>query len=479
MIVTLLGGIFIPLVLVCFLRKPAYLLPLLVFASLFEAGSVLNGSIGDFKFGVSPFAFVEVFIALRLIIIVMRGGMFLPSEENPARGIAVLLLAFLGWSLISAFAMPYVFSGIPVYSPREGLDISYGALVSLQWNLSNLAQGTYLVLNVVTVLFAFHIISTMDQADQLTRAFNWAVVLAVAAALLQRIAGPYYPYDVISSNPAYAQGFDQQVEGIQRITSTFIEASAAGSFLAAIASGLLACYLSGRRGLRLLLGILLVVLVLFDTTATTGYAAFAGMFCILAVYFGLFGQDRKRQSSFIKTWVPILLVISLAVAYLAFNPSLLEAFLSVTIDKMGGLSFASRLMADLYSITLVKNTYGIGVGLGSNRPSSLIMTFLSTVGLVGTFLFATVLYKIGKLYPGRSAPRALQMTFWSLVGILVSGSIAVPDLNRPTMWALLVIVVAQLNVYAKSETAIRHAKWGIASQIRIAREGTGGPVPAS
>jgi hypothetical protein len=476
--VTLLGGIFVPVGLVCFFRKPSYLLPLLVIASLFEAGSVFNGSIGSFEFGVSPFAFVEVFITLRLIILVLHGGMILPSKRNPTRSIVVLLLAFLAWSLASSFVMPHVFSGMPVYSPRAGLDIDYGSLVSLQWSLSNLAQGIYLALNVATVLFACHIVRTVGQANKLTRAFNWAVVIAVVAALLQRLAAPYYPYEVFSSNPTYYQGFDQQIGDLHRISSTFLEPSAAGSFLSAVASGLLACYLSRRRGIRLLLAILLVVMVLFDTTATTGYAAFAGMLCILGIYFGFFGRRRRNQPSFVRTWMPVLVVICVAVGYLAFNPSLLEAFLSVTVDKMGGLSFASRLTADLYSLILFKDTYGIGVGLGSNRPSSLVMTLLSTVGIVGTSLFTMILYKMVKLFPGKSAPSSIQMTFWALVGLLVADAIGVADINRPALWALFVVVVAQLNVYARSEATIAHAPWSIATKIDISPKGNTGTVPA-
>lgn len=476
--VTLLGGIFIPVVLVCFFRKPSYLLPLLVIASLFEAGSVFNGSIGNFVFGVPPFAFVEVFIALRLLIVVLQGGMFLPSENNPARSIAVLLLAFLAWSLASSFVMPHVFSGMPVYSPRVGLDIDYSDLVSLQWSLSNLAQVIYLALNVAAVLYACHIVRTVGQADKLTKTLNWAVFIAVAAGLLQHLVSSY-PYEVFSSNPAYYQGFDQELGDIHRISSTFAEPSMAGSFLAAVASGLLACYLSGRRGIRWLLAILLVIVVLFDTTATTGYAAFAGMLCIMGIYFGPFGRRGRNQPSFAKTWIPVLFVVCSAAVYLMLNPSLLEAFLSVTVDKMGGMSFAHRLSADIYALMIFKDTYGMGVGLGSNRPSSLVMTFLSTVGIVGTSLFAMVLYKIVKLFPGRLAPSALQMTFWSLVGLLVAQSIAVPDINRPTLWALFVVVVAQLNVYAKNRAMIAHGQWSIAPKVRISPDATAGIVPAS
>src|ERR1700682_2746508 len=106
---TLLGAFFIPITIVCFLWRPQHLLSLLIVASVFEGGTVLNGDLGDFAFGLSPFYFVEIFVALRLLLWVWYRGTWLPSGMTPARGIAVLLLAFLAWSFASSFVMPRLF----------------------------------------------------------------------------------------------------------------------------------------------------------------------------------------------------------------------------------------------------------------------------------------------------------------------------------------------------------------------------------
>jgi hypothetical protein len=133
----------------------------------------------------------------------------------------------------------------------------------------------------------------------------------------------------------------------------------------------------------------------------------------------------------------------------------------------------------VYGLTLFKNTYGLGVGLGSSRHSSLIPTALSTVGIIGTALFAMVLYRTVKLFPGRLAPAALQMTFWSLIGLLVAQSIAVPDINRPTLWVLFVIVIAQLSVYVNSHAAVTESKTerSAVPDVRVSRDGPAG-VPS-
>src|ERR1700724_347897 len=102
---TLLGIFFIPLVLGCFFWRPFYLLPLVVVSSVFEAGSVFNGQLGDFEFGLSPFYLTEIFIALRLLMLVLKRaklGDLLPEQENKLRPVAWLLVAFWGWCFWSA-----------------------------------------------------------------------------------------------------------------------------------------------------------------------------------------------------------------------------------------------------------------------------------------------------------------------------------------------------------------------------------------
>jgi hypothetical protein len=427
--VTLLGAFFIPITIVCFLWKPYHLLPLLIVASVFEAGSVFNGAIGGFVFGISPFYLVEICVALRLLSWVWHGRAFLPPDKTPAREIAVLLLMFLAWSFASALVMPHLFSGMPVYAPRERVDVDMlqGTLAPLRWSLSNLAQGIYLTLNVATVLFAFHAVQTKLQVERLVKALRLAVFIVVAVGLLQHFtssAGWSFPYAVLNNNVNGAPDtnpLDQQIEGYIRISSTFAEPMNSGSFLAAIACGLLASYLRGRRGARSLFALLAVGFVLLETTSTTGYLALTVMLCLLLVYFNpLAKRVFRAQPSFLKGWAVVTLTaVCIVGGGMLFIPSLSRAVVAMTVEKSEGISFASRVVADRDSLALFENTYGLGVGLGSSRPSSLIATFLSTVGIVGTTLFAMVLYRIVKMFPGRWAPSVLQMGFYWITGCTV------------------------------------------------------------
>jgi len=455
---TLLGAIFIPITLACFFWKPHLLLPLLVVASVFEAGSVFNGAIGDFVFGIAPFYFVQLFVAARLFLCVWRRGTLLPAKDTPARTTAVLLLAFLAWSFASALIMPRLFAGMPVSLPRErgsGMDIVLGDLPALRWSLSNLAQGVFLTLNIAAVLLAFQAVQTKSQVEHMGKALRWAVFIVVALGLLQQLAqwtGWSYPYAVLNNNPYNpldVHPLDHQIGSFMRISSTFAEPMNSGSFLAAAASGLFASYLRGRRGTGRLLALLAVVLVLFETASTTGYIALAVMLCLLLVHFNPFAKREFHvQPSFLRGWVVLALTsLSIAGAAVVAVPSLSRAVYAMTVEKSGDMSFVSRVLVDANAFALFANTYGLGVGLGSNRPSSLIATLLSTVGIIGTTLFLGTLYTMIRQFPGRWAPSVLQASFWSLMGMLVAQSIGIPDLNRPVLWALFIVAVAQLNAY--------------------------------
>lgn len=471
---TALGFVFIPLTLFFFLRRPVYLLPLLIVASIFEAGSVLNAQIGSFEFGVLPFYFVEVFIFLSLIRVLFGPAKLLPEKISPMRSIVVLLCGFWAWCFVSAFVMPHLFAGIPVSIPREMDTQDFGPL---QWNLSNLAQAGYLTLNVGTVLYALHVVRTPVHAQQLTKALYWATAIVVLIGLAQSVGaamGLDFPYELINNNPGYAQGFEQDLGLIRRINSTFTEPSTAGSYLAAINCGLLAAFFAGKRGILWIFAITISLTTLFLTTSSTGFAAFAAGLCVLALYFNPLRTHKKSGKSSAVTWVIVFVIFGIVAAVLIFTPDLLDAVMAMTIEKTESYSFWARMAIELHSMQLVVNTYGLGVGLGGNRSSGLFPTMVSSVGVIGTALFSMFLYRMAKLFLGLSADSSIQLVFWGLFTLIIAEIVAIPDLNRPVLWAFLMIFCSQLSVYVLSHAMPEGAqKARISAPRRVLRPSPG------
>jgi len=444
---TFLGIVFIPLILICFVWRPFYLLPLLIVASVFEAGSLFGGALGDFEFGISPFYLAEIFIFLRLAILVFQSDRLLPSKNTSSRGIVVVLCAFWAWCFASAFVMPHLFAGTLVPAQRAERD----EFAPVQWTLSNLAQAGYLTLNVGTIVYAVHVVRTLRQADAVMKALYWAVFIVVVIGFAQFVAvhtGLDFPYEAFNNNPAYAHGTSQELGAVVRTNLTFTEPSTAGSYLSAITCGLLAGFFAGKRSVLWILAILGCTTVLFFTTSSTGFASLAVGLCLLMLYLKFFRRHKPVGKSSPFHWIALLSIIGIVGFVLWVTPDLLDAVLAMTIEKGESYSFWFRLAEELHSFGVFLSTYGLGVGLGSTRSSGLLTTMLSSVGIIGTGLFVYLLYRITKWFLRSPATRSLQMAFWALLTLAISGILGVPDLNRPAFWALLVVVLSQLNVLA-------------------------------
>jgi hypothetical protein len=469
---TPIGWLVVPTAILIFFLRPVYLLALMVIASIFELSTVYNGAIGQFVFGVSVFSFVQILILFRLLLYLAGRWKPLLPKTSQARGIAVPLLAFLIWSFVSAMVLPRLFAGTTIVSPRESVD-GYFVLAPLQWSWSNMAQAVYLALNVSTLLYAFLVVKTSVESDRLVTAFRVAVLIVTASAFLQAISPSSYPYKLLITNPSEYTGSDQEIEGFHRVTGTFGEPSSGGSFLAAAAIGLLASYLSGRRGLYRAASFGAVLAAMVYTTSNTGYVTFAFGACLLMIYF------RQSLKTIRRAGIALLAVPSIVYAVLYLNSDLYQAFLSVTVDKTDTGSALSRLLGDASSLDVFIRTWGIGSGLGSSRSSSLVPTALSTVGVVGVYFVILTLRGLIKLFPGKSAPSSVHLTFWAFAALIVAGGIGFPDINRPPLWALFIVVAAQLNVHASGRTTAAERGRSKASEVHVLLNGTSGALRAN
>src|ERR1700727_205610 len=110
---TVIGIIFFCAAVYCFFLKQESLLGLLIVASFFGAASAIN--FGDR--GIQPYYVVALFL-------IARGFLNLVAAPGPKRSIpqGLWLLIFGAIAIASAFVLPVMFAGIPVYDPKIGID---------------------------------------------------------------------------------------------------------------------------------------------------------------------------------------------------------------------------------------------------------------------------------------------------------------------------------------------------------------------
>ncbi len=127
-------------------------------------------------------------------------------------------------------------------------------------------------------------------------------------------------------------------------------------------------------------------------------------------------------------------LIAAAVPVLAFATPTAYGFVAgIVADKSGSASQTSRQAADHASLNVLSRTDYLGAGLGSHRASSLVLTLLGTVGVLGTLLFA-----LAVLSTVRAAGRFGYLpVLGALIAELAAQAIAIPDLSFPWLWLSL------------------------------------------
>jgi hypothetical protein len=422
---TIIGVIFFCCAAYCFVLRQDRLFGLLIIASVFQAASAIN--IGER--GIQPYYVVAVFIIARAV---MNRSLGAPVKARMPQ--ASWLLLFGAIAIASAFVLPFIFSGIPVYDPKIGIDDSLIIHPPLHFGLNNLAQAGFLACHIAT---AFAILAIGGSSKKARKAYIWAfsiVALVVAAQSVCQLTGIPFPNTLILNNPGYSLwDAGSEVNGT-RNPGTFAEPSFAGSFLVMYCVGFLAEYLSGAgRALPLIASLLASGLVASSGSLFT--------LCLLAPlllirYFPLrlpWHVNLKRIKRV--SWVLLLTFAPAALALFA-SSGYRDALITNTLSKTDSGSFFNRIAADLFALQLLPRTYWLGVGLGSNRASSLLPTLLSNVGIAGIVVFAVFCLKLFV-----KLPKEYGWLKWAALALFLNMCISVADVTMPTLWLPILLAI--------------------------------------
>ena len=422
---TVIGGIFFCLAVYCFLFKEEWLFGLLMLAVVFEAASAIN--FGDR--GIQSYYIVSLFVVARGLFKWSGGA---GSQRRMPQG--TWLLAFAGIVVASAIVLPIVFAGIPVYDPKIGIDDGLFIRPPLTLGLNNFIQAAFLVWHIAT---AYALLAIKTPSDKAYRAYLWAfyivVLIVVAESVCQLIDIPF-PHSVFLNNPGYSLwGREGEVAGM-RNPGTFSEPSLAGGFLAMYVLGFLAKYLSGKGDkIRVIISLAASGLVtsggsLFTITLITPF---------LLLRYWPFRLPMIVNTSRMKRLAWVLVLFSVPALLLLIAPAgYTETIMTNTVSKGESSSFIDRTAADLYAIELLIRTDGLGVGMGSNRASSLITTLLSNVGLAGFLVFGVYVFRLfGRL------PEEYAWLKWGAAALLLNMCMNIPDFTAPMLWFPILLAI--------------------------------------
>ena len=434
--VTALGLVLLPLSLF-WGANPVRLLQLAFVAAVFEAGAalVVGGS-----FGLPP-AMVPGLLLITSVMLQYALGMRYAAEGPVLRAMAPLL-ALLGYALVSEVVLPDAFAGrIMVWPQRpDALD---PRLVPLAFNSGNITQPLYLAMNVaVAVASAIFVTRRAIPYRSLMNAYLLSGYVAVALAFWQfaaRVAGIPFIDDLLYSNPSWAI-VEQNLGSVPRIQGPFSEPAGLAFYL----SGLCFCCLwlsaQGHRMMCVNLLLPLSILAMLLSTSTTGIMTLAfGLPAMLL----LAGRANRRASARLLKGTVMLVLCGIVVLGPLFvlKPALMDAVgevVSATLGKGDSDSYSERTGIDAAALASIGPSYGLGVGWGSFRTSSLLPGLLANAGLFGVAMALWLFMRVARL-AARAKAALPDHPARSLVdgfSAALCGQLAAAILSAPTIGSL-------------------------------------------
>lgn len=366
-------------------------LMLLMMSALFNgSAAILLPSLGGSS--IPPIQFALAFVFLRILMPGSTAIGELPEAFKANRMFA--LFSFYG--IATALVLPRIFAGsVTVYPMRYTQSADLFATVPLEPTPQNFTAALYLLGAFLSAIAVWIACRRKNAAELLVTTF---VVMAIAHSTLglAGVAMRGTPADVVFEvfrNSAYLQ-LDDEVGGFVRIRGIFPEASAYAAFGFVLFVTNSEMWYHSIRSRATGLASLVMGAVLFFSTSSTAYFGLA----IYALFFVLRTIVLPGTANFAKAKTAFaaigLLVFLAAVAFTA-SPALVESVVDVvkrmTIEKSTSDSGLQRLYWTRQGLELFLASFGLGVGAGSFRSSSIFFAMLGSMGVIGIVSFLTYL----------------------------------------------------------------------------------------
>ncbi|MBS0558661.1 MAG: hypothetical protein JSR21_01260 [Proteobacteria bacterium] len=398
MSITVLGAVLVPLSLL-WAVNPVRLLQLALLAAVFEAAAALIFG----GFGLQP-AMVPGLLFLLYVILQYALGMRYPGEGQALRSL-LPLVALMAYALLSIWLLPTAFAGQIMVWPQK-IDPITPSYVPLAFSAGNITQTLYLLIDVAfTIAVAVFMSRAALRYERIIRAYLIGGYVVVALTFWQfanRVAGVPFPYEVLQSNPGWAI-VEQAMGSVPRVQGPFSEPAALASYLAGLTFCCLWLCTRGYRTLRPDLLLALGMAAMMLSTSTTGIAILvAGL--PMVVVFGTAGGDRRVIGRLARLFGMLILGGMLVlVPVLVMKPGLIASVQEVvdsTLTKQDSESYKDRSGLDEAALGTLSQTYGLGVGWGSFRASSLVPGLAANGGVFGLAMALLLLLRVSALIRG-------------------------------------------------------------------------------
>lgn len=304
----------------------------------------------------------------------------------------LFLLLFTACATIGAIVLPRIFQNIIQVVPMRSNGFGTSPLSP---SSQNITQSLYLILSLFSCLAVY--LAAKRSLGAFYPAILWGGIVNVITGILDALFGNtnlLAPFRTAS----YALNTHHSINGMERIVGLTPEAAAFGTSCVAFASMLffLRTGLNHSKKLSTLSNFIIIASLLFavasgSSTAILMTGAFLTIVFAKQLYTLIWrrGTVRRKQSSHAIATILYALAATCGAIFLKptiFYPAY-DLFNELILNKVNGDSFATRSHWNATAWEAFKDTFGLGVGLGSTRTSSWPIALLSNTGVLGALLF--------------------------------------------------------------------------------------------
>lgn len=386
---------------------------ILIMSCIFHAAAIFNLS-GK---GLPPILFAECIFVLKACFSRVAHNNRL---DNP---IVKHFILFYIVAVLTTLLCPFLFEGIGVIKPGETTDydlIRGNIWGHLSFTSSNVMHLLYLTLHLMTIISLLRVKKIISD-DWIIRVFKCAVLVVCIVGFWEftsKTTGAiYFPDEFFYSNEGYSQLW---LDSKNRMNSTFTEASAAGSFLAASFWALSAF---PKKNIFLMVTVCICLILNMSGTGVVSFSLFGIVYMI----------SIKKTKTVLSVLIAFFILYGISVI-LGYDKAIYE----MLEEKSESDSGLARMGAVTYTLKLIPNTYFLGVGLGSHRDFSFISGLVASVGIAGCLLFFRFLWKI---LSNISDEHSMWIRNFAAC-FFIAQCIAIPDFSFPVLWMWIFMAIA-------------------------------------
>jgi hypothetical protein len=424
---------------------------------------------------IPPVQFALGFLVLRLLLPGSGAGE-LVADGIRANG---LLIAYALYGVTLAFVGPRIFADQIMVVPMRNTATYMFAVFKLGPSSQNITASVYMLGTMMLAIASF-------AACRHEGGSRMLVKTGIAVSCLHMFFGisgvafagtPWSDVLDFFRNGSYAM-LDQRIGGIVRMNGIHPEPSSFAGFGFVWFLFMTECWYRGVMPKVTGWVAFCMGLTLAASTSSTAYLGLGAYLMILMLRV-VFVPDGVSSEKLIRLgFMALSLAVVVSLVFL-LNPGLVstavDVFTSMTVDKQGSDSGLQRAFWAKQGLNVFRASYGLGIGPGSFRSSSLPTAVIGATGIFGTAMFTMyVLYVLkpwrastyNRLRPGNDAIGVAAA--WTAVCMLIPASFVSPTSDPGGDFAIFAGAALALRLPAGRKRLFDPVKtWGRRS-VRLA-----------